>query len=315
MTRTRLAVTWVVLLAVWPASAQTPEEDPPLRGYVERVEVQLVLLHATVLNKRGEIVTDLHSGEFNLFEDGVEQEISVFGTSHDQAVKVAFLLDVSGSMALGDRLEDAKSAIRRFVGALRPGDQIALMSFADAGVHVEQGFTEDRFDFFQKLASLSPYGQTALRDALVRASSLMAEAAGSRSALILVSDGAENASRMGKAEAVALARLVQVPIYAIGFSRLPRTLRHGIGLSPDEHAFDALIREFTSETGGERVLVFGPGEIDAAVRLVEERLRGQYLIGYRPRRSSDDAGFREIALRTSRPSLQVRVRRGYVSAP
>lgn len=305
----------VLLAASALCLAETPATDPLLQGYVERVQVQLVLLHATVLNKKGEVVADLGPKDFDLREDGVEQEISVFGSSHDQAVKVAFLLDVSGSMALHNRLEDAKTAIKSFVGALQPSDQIALMSFADSGVSVEQGFTQNRFDFFEKLSALAPYGQTALRDALARASSLMAEAAGSRAALVLVSDGAENASRMTKSEAVSLARQVQVPIYAIGFTRLPGSLRHGLGLSPDERAFSALIQEFTGETGGEHLLVFGPGEIARAVSLVEERLRGQYLIGYHPKDGAGAPGFRSIDLRTARASLKVLVRKGYLSEP
>jgi len=309
-------VTAVAALAAGPVClAEAPATDPLLQGYVETVNVQLVLLHATVLNKKGEVITDLSPKDFDLREDGVEQEISVFGTSHDQSVKVAFLLDVSGSMGLHDRLGDAKAAIKSFVGALQPGDQIALMSFADSGVNVEVGFTTNRFDFFQKLSTLQPYGQTALRDALARASSLMAEAAGSRAALVLVSDGAENASRMTKSEAISLARQVQVPIYAIGFTRLPGHLRRGLGLSPEERAFAAIIQEFTGETGGEHLQVFGPDETARAVALVEERLRGQYLIGYRPKDGAGAPGFRSIDLRTARASLKVLTRKGYVSEP
>jgi VWFA-related protein len=302
-----------------PEAAKMGGTPSPLRekgsAYVETLEVRLVLLQATVLDRRGEIISGLGPGEFRLNEDGVPQKISVFGTSQDQPLQVAFLLDVSGSMALREKLERAKTAIRRFVEGLQPADQVALLIFADGDVVVKKGFTPDRGRFFQALDPLEAYGKTALRDALAYAPSILAGAAPGRKALVLVTDGVDNASVMSVFEAIQMARKVPVPIYAIGMSDLPVRMRREIRPEEGGRSFFEVLMEFGSQTGGGLIPVFSEEEMDDAVSLVAERLRGQYLIGYRPVSDTAKPGFRRIRLVTTDDRHRVITREGYYGGP
>jgi Ca-activated chloride channel family protein len=305
----------VALLAARPQPAVGGETAPRRSTFTDRVEVSLVLLHASVLNKRGESILGLTTADFLLREDGVEQEISVFGNAMDQPIKVAFLLDVSGSMAVRGKFEEAKNAIRLFVEELQPWDQVALMIFADGSVAVERGFSTHREDFFRALEGLEAFGQTALRDALAYASTLMAGAVKGRAALVMVTDGVDNASSMSNFEAIQEARRVLVPIYAIGISDLPERMRVEQRPAAGGRSFFEVMGDFTRETGGALFPVFSPEEIDRAVGTVQERLRSQYLIGYRPEESGEERGFRRIDLATTKRKLRVITRRGYYVSP
>lgn len=288
---------------------------PELSGYVEHVEVSLVLVHATVLDRRGETVPDLGPGDFFLTEEGVPQEIAVFGSARNQPVKVAFLLDVSGSMAVRGKFQAAQGAIHRFVEALQPGDQVALMSFADGGVQVEQPFTEDHAGFFRRLDRLHAYGQTALKDALAYASGILADARSVRAALVMVTDGVDNASTMTTFESIQAARRVQVPIYAIGLTDLPGKMR--VEQRPEEggRSFLEILKEFGERTGGGLFPVFNEEEVDDAVERVRDRLRGQYLLGYKPQGVEAMGFYRRIEVSTGNGRHRVMAREGYYLRP
>jgi Ca-activated chloride channel family protein len=289
------------------AGAQEEGEGP----YFEQVTVRLVLLQATVLNRRGETVQGLEPDDFQVRENGVDQEVAVFGTARSQPLKIAFLLDISGSMSLGGRLDRARGVIRDFVEALRPEDQVALLVFADGDVAVEMEFTTDRVLFHQALGRQEAFGRTALRDALAYAPRLLAEARPGRKALIMVTDGVDNASEMTTFRALRLARQVQVPIYAIGMTGLPEERRVRVRPSHGGRTFLEVMREFSDETGGRLFPVFDGDDVHRAVTTVKRHLQGQYVIGYHPAGTGDGPGFRQVELMTTDPRLRVQTRRGY----
>jgi VWFA-related protein len=279
--------------------------------YFERVTVRLVLLQATVLNRRGETIRGLTPADFQVLENGVPQTISVFGTSLNQPLKIAFLLDISGSMALAGRLEEAKKVIRAFVEALRPEDQVALLVFADGDVVVEIEFTTDRLRFHEAVARQEAFGRTALRDALAYAPRLLAEAKPGRKALIMLTDGVDNASEITTFRALRLARQVQVPVYTVGMTGLPEGRRVRVRPSHGGRTFLEVMQEFSSETGGKLFPVFDAEDVARAVATVKGHLQGQYVIGYHPEGTGEDPGFREVDLLTADPAHQVQTRRGY----
>ncbi len=284
----------------------------PLQGlHFEEVRVRLVLLHATVLNRRGHTVGGLGPGDFLVTENGVRQEISVFGTASDQPLKIAFLLDVSGSMSVGGKLARAREAIRSFVSALRPEDQAALLIFADGDVVVALGFTTDRHRFLRVLDQQEAWGKTALRDALAYAPHLLAEARPGRKALVLVTDGVDNASEMSAWEAVRTARQVQVPIYALGLTGLPLDHRERQPAQEEGRSFFDVMQEFARETGGDLFPVFDAAEVAAAVAQVQEQLRGQYVLGYNPDGVAETPGFHRVEVRTASSRYRVKTRTGY----
>lgn len=293
----------------------------------EEVEVRLVMIRATVLDGRGEVVSALTPDDFVLEENGIPQTIAVFGTVVDQPLRIAFLLDVSGSMGVRGKLEAAKGAVRRFVKALRPGDEAALLVFADGDVRVESEFSTAREPFLARLAQQEAYGQTAVRDALAVAPELVAAAGPGRKALVLITDGVDNASEMTSFEAMRLAREVQVPVYVLGLTDLPRPLRGGAGRAPRGGSFLEVLAELARWSGGELFPVFSVAETEKAVARVEARLRAQYVIGYHPGYppeyhpdhdpSVDEPGreFRRIELTTVHRRWRVEARRGYRTRP
>lgn len=288
--------------------------DPALRStYIETLEVNLVVLHVAVLDKRGEAVTGLSPKDFKVTEDGLARAISVFGSSMDQPVRIAFLLDVSGSMALLDRLERAKSTIRRFADSLMPHDEIALLIFADGDVTVKLPFTSDRASLRSVLDPIQPYGKTALKNALAKAPELLAATSPGRKALVILTDGADNASTLTTLEAIYSAREAAVPIFAIGMCDLPLDLKTEVRPPSGGRTLFEILEEFSHGTGGEFFPVFDSAEIDAAVQRMEEQIRGQYIIGYDPGPTSTNPGFHRIEVRTHNAKHQVLSRPGYVT--
>jgi Ca-activated chloride channel homolog len=313
-----------ILSFVTPRAASAPEtilsdhEQPQALDprFHDQLEVRLVMLHATVLNRRGETVRGLGPADFRLEEDGVRQEITVFGSDDDQPLKVAFLLDVSGSMALGGKLDRARDAIHRCVESLRPDDEVALLIFADGDVVVRKGFSTDRAPFLESLDGIVAYGRTALHSALAKAPTLLAEAAPGRKALVLLTDGIDNASTISAAESLQLARRVPVPIYAVGIHDLPEAYmeRPDDRRGPGTRTIFDVLRELAEGTGGDLVPAYAPEDIEAAVSRIEERLRAQYVIGYKPSRPPAP-GFRRVALVAVNRRYEVQTRKGYVVIP
>ena len=319
-------------LLLWPPLSRSAEAtDPSQRGpamapragadvdierlralhYRESEQVRLVLLPAVVTTRRGRPVTGLEAGDFLLFEDYVPQEIRYFGTELDQPVSIAFLLDISGSMRQVGKLDEAKQAIQVFVDALGDADRFGLVCFADDQVAWITEFTSERQRFLRRLEVQEAYGQTALFDALAAAPRLVDEQVKGRKAIVLITDGIDNASRLSVFDAVQLARSVNVPIYTIGFTSFVERLLPK-GSRKDSHR---VLQRFAEETGGLLFTVSDPDDLKEAVLEIQRELRFQYLIGYRPTRELWDGSFRRVKLETVHSGLIVRTRTGYYADP
>ena len=184
-------------------------------------------------------------------------------------------------------------------------------AFADDQVVWITEFTSDRERFLERLDVQEAYGQTALFDAIAAAPRLVADEIKGRKAIVLITDGIENASQLGLFEAIRLARSVSVPIYTIGFSSfvdnvLPK------GSREESHR---LLQRFSEETGGLLFTVNDPDDLKEAVLEIQEELRFQYLVGYSPSRRLWDGTFRRVKLDTVREGLMVRTRTGYYATP
>lgn len=306
-----------VLAVSSPPGWAAPDEDDPLERRLrlhqvdQQEQVRLVLLPTVVTDRRGRVVRGLEADDFRLVEDLVPQEIRYFATEGSQPIQAAFLLDLSGSMRYDGKLEEAKQAIATFVEALDPGDRFGLICFADEQVRWITEFTGDRARFLRRLEVQEAYGQTALFDAVAATPSLVEAGTDGRKAIVLITDGNDNASRLTTFSAVRLARQVNVPIYTIGFSSLdPRVLPKGSvekGLR--------ILKLFSKETGGSLHVVSGPEDLKEATRRIQEELRFQYLIGYRPTRRLWDGSYRKIELEASGNGRRVRTRSGYYATP
>ncbi len=308
---------YIMLLAVVVCAAGRTDGPPrPATPTAETVQlrevekVRLVLLPATVTTRRGEPVRGLQQDDFRLFEDGVLQRIDLFATEEHLPIALAFLLDVSGSMALGGRLEEAKRAIRTFVLALGPDDSVGLICFAESRVDWVTEFTTDRSTFLQRLEVQEPLGRTALYDALAASPRLVVGRIKGRKAIVLITDGLDNASSMTRLEATWLARQVAVPIYTLSFipmreSLLPKRAREAL----------RVLGRFSGETGGTLYPIHGSRDLTRAVGRIQSELRFQYLIGYYPRAVRPDGAFHVLRLAPRREALRVRTRTGYYANP
>lgn len=339
----RVRIGWVLLVAVLclPAAAADPEDqggptsaEELVPGFtrsggipkdiddetldrilqmhqVVRDDVRMILLPAAVTTKRGRTVRGLTLEKFRVLEDTIPQKIEFFSSETADPIHIAFLLDVSGSMRQIGKLRAAKEAIRYFVESLRPGDRFALICFADDQVAWVTDFTSDRKLFLDRLEVQRGFGQSAIFDAAAAAPKLVDDRIKGKKAIVMISDGVDNYSKLSNWESVKLARQVNVPIYALGFTGLRRELRVAGTTAVNLRLMATLARE----TGGRLFGVHDPDELKEAVAEIEGELRTQYLIGYYPNRRQWDGHFRRISLTTRDPDHQVRTRRGYYAIP
>jgi len=275
--------------------------------HTEHEVVRLVILPATVTTKRGRIIPSLEARDFRVFEDHVPQEIIYFASAATERISIAFMLDLSGSMRQVGKLDEAKDAIRRFIEALRPEDQFALICFADDQVAWVTEFTSDRKRFLERLAVQRAYGETALYDAVAAAPGLVDEEIKGRKAIVLFTDGLDNASSFSVFGAMRTARRVNVPIFTIGFSAMARK-----ELPRDQEMPVLRMLEIVSgETGGQLSMIYGNEDLDEAVERITNVLRLSYMIGYYSTRKHWDGAFRNVKLETVRKKYTVRTRHGY----
>ena len=199
--------------------AWQPDGRPGLSARQFSSGVNLVEVYASVTNERGEPVTGLTQGDFELRENGEVQAISNFAAG-EFPLSVAVALDRSFSMS-GTRLALAKSAARAFLGELRPKDESMVLAIGSE-VEVVAPLSTDRARQFDALARLDPFGTTGLHDAIIRAIDEVQVAKGRR-ALVLLSDGDDRYSRATAADALDRARRADVMIFpvALGAARPP----------------------------------------------------------------------------------------------
>ena len=236
--------------------------------------VELAIIQAIVRDGRGELVRGLTRRDCVLREDGEPQDIVLFSEEPEAPVQVAFLLDVSGSMALQNRLAMARGAIRYFLDRLDPEDEAALFVFAEGSIDVIADFTRDRRAITDGLLERDGYGQTALIDAVARAPELVPRRGSRRGAIVLFSDGVDNISRLSMAQAIDLARRTEVPLYAVGLLDREEAKRRETGAK--------VLRRLSRDTGGEAFFADDYYEVHRAIRVVWRELKQAYILGYYP---------------------------------
>jgi Ca-activated chloride channel family protein len=273
-------------------------------------KVRLVLLPTVVTTPGGRPVQGLEAADFSLLEDGIPQEISVFSAEEDSPVSLVFLLDLSTSMKLRGQLDDSKWAIGTFLDDAGFRDRFGLIGFADDQVDWITEPTADRGAFLLRLEVQEAHGQTALYDAMAASPSLVDERTQGRRAIVLLTDGLDNASELPPLKAGQLARRVHVPIYTLAFIPYDRAiLPPRIGESLES------LEVFVRETGGALFPVHEREDVQRAVASIQAEIRYQYVIGYYPTPRVWDGAFRRVELRTDRKRLDVRTRRGYYATP
>ena len=312
MTMTRvLAIAAVAAsLGAGTAVAQSTQGDPqPIRPTF-RAAVDLVSVAAVVRDKRGQVVRNLGREDFEVFDNGERRPILEFSQAENGPVSLAILVDVSGSMGMASHLAAARQTLSMLLQRLRPGqDEVALFSF-DRELTQHSPFTRDPAVVESAAAGLRPFGITSLYDAIADTAKRVEARDAKRRAILVLTDGIDNASRLTAGEVSGIASATDVPVYVLAV------------LSPIDH--DAVLRETgvaagsTSQltnlaywTGGNAFVVSLPSHASVATSTVLAELRHQYVFAFE---SAGAPGWRPLDVRTRKRDLNVRARSGYFAA-
>jgi Ca-activated chloride channel family protein len=270
------------------------------------VHTELVAVPVTVTDARGHHVSGLGQENFRVFEDGRPQPIAVFHHG-DAAVTLGLIIDRSQSMR--SKTPALVAAVSALLRSSRPDDELFMVDFNDRVSFARPGgrpFTHDAKELATSLTAVDAGGKTALYDGIAEGLQHLQLGHGEKHALIVVSDGGDNASRRTYADVLALARRSDAVIYAIGL----------LGTPPAEEEEDAgLIKRLCKDTGGAAYFPRSTEDIVAASAHIARDLREQYALGFAPGAHTGGRAFRKIEVRVSAPGqgrLHVRTRSGYV---
>lgn len=267
--------------------------------YLDEVDVQLVELYTTFVDRRGRPIDDLRREEVVVREDGKPQTIERFEKVVDRPIHAGLLLDTSTSM-LEELAEVEKAALGFLRDVLRPQDRAALITFADTP-RLAVRFTNDLEVLAGGLAGLLAEGQTALYDSAIFSLHYLGGLSGKRS-LVLLTDGEDVSSRYSFDDVVEYARRLGIAVYPIGMDVAFR-----------EAKSRTYLQKLATETGGRAFFIRQAGELEGVYDEIEAELRSQLVITYQSAQptEADRDRFREVAVEVSRPGIEARTMRGY----
>ena len=211
-------------VAVWFLGAGEPnvaaqDQRPTFRASVARVSLNVV-----VKDGRGRSITDLELKDFQILDQGQAVAATDLRAA-EESVSIAVLVDTSGSMRMGERLAFAKRAVTLLLKHFRAGDEAGLFTF-DRVLHEVVPFSTDTTLLRDGLGRIDPFGSTSLHDAVAAAARTLAERPSSRRAVVAITDGVDNSSRLTAAAASGVATSIDVPVYVMAVAdsgQLPTT--------------------------------------------------------------------------------------------
>jgi Ca-activated chloride channel family protein len=298
----------LIVAAMWGSNAGATAQDarPTFRASTERVTVA-----ATVRTRRGRPVVNLQASDFVLLDSGRPRKITDF-KADPAPVSVALLVDYSGSMEIGERRKAARDTATHVINFLTPeADQAGLFVF-DQELREVRPMAPAAGDLVSTLETIAPpFGVTSLFDAIAAAGRVLASTGGQRRAVIALTDGADNASRLTASEVSGIASSIDVPVYVIVVVS-PHD-RSGKTTIDDPRIVDAPLEgplaNLARWTGGEIFVGTGPAQSLHAARQIVSELRQHYLIAFEP---DGRPGWHPIELRTRDEDHVVRARSGYM---
>lgn len=284
----------------------TPVDDPtkPVS-----IRTDLVTLTLTVTDLYGRYVSALTKDAFTVVDNNKEQEITFFSDS-DAPVSVGIIFDVSGSMG-GDKIKKARTALERFVASSHPSDEYFLIAF-NSRAELLMDRTRDADALLQKLQLIKPASNTALYDAVYLGLERVTRGAHQKRALLIISDGQDNASRYNFGEVRRLMKESDVVTYGIGI--LDKSDAGQLGMQGQ-----SFLDELASVSGGKSFYPTSAVEMDEIFERIAIELRNQYSIGYTPTDFQPDGKWRKVRVKVKPPRglprLTVRSREGYYASP
>ena len=294
------------------AATQAPSQDgaaqpaPPPQRPSFRAGVELVSINVTVTDATGRYLTELNQPDFQVFEDGAQQQVTFFNRTN-LPIALSILLDTSASME--SRLETAQEAATGFVRRLRPQDMAQVVDF-DSRVQVVQGFTNNLADLEGAIRRTNAGGSTSLHNAIYIALKELkrTQARGTdeirRQAIVVLSDGDDTSSLVAYEEVLDLAKRSETAIYAIG-------LRPSGTYRTEFKEAEFVLKQLAQETGGRAYFVLTAAELPKIYDQISEELANQYSLAYTSRNPMRNGAWRRVVVRVSKPGLTARTRQGY----
>lgn len=278
-------------------TTQTQDEDTA----VFRSDTRLVLVHASVVDRSGKLITNLPQAAFKITENGVEQQIKIF-RREDVPVSMGVIIDNSGSMR--DKAAKVAAAAVDLIKASNPQDEVFVVNFND-DAYLDQSFTNDIKKLEQALSRYQTKGGTAMRDAISMSMDYVKDKARKeKKVLVVVTDGNDNTSSISLEDMVRKAQQSGVLVYSVGIlsEEEPRETRRA----------KRALHDLALASGGLDYYPKDLEEIDKIVPEVAREIRNQYTIAYTPTNDSLDGTFRRIAVAVNAPGRPtVRSRNGY----
>ncbi|HET7712455.1 MAG TPA: VWA domain-containing protein [Thermoanaerobaculia bacterium] len=280
-------------------------------SHSETVSVSYVAIPFTAFDGKGKPISNLQPRDVKLLVDGQPVRTDMFERAHDAQVSFTIVVDGSGSMALMGKIDAARAAVRTLLNNRQPGDDFALYVFDDRDANQVVPFTRDVNRILAELDRVRPFGKTAFFDALSKMPERSRLGSNPSRAIILLTDGIDNASRLTRSDLARRLHGIAIPIYALGLRE--ETIRpRKKGEKLQEELSDAeLLDEIARITGGKVFIGTEPERLAGAVTELSRDLRSQYLLGFTPT-GRGEVKYRRISLQVTRRARSVRVRAGYI---
>jgi Ca-activated chloride channel family protein len=299
----------LLLLVPRPGVRGQQQQIPDQDSNIIRQRTSLVVVNVSVTDKQFRQIGGLNKDHFEIYEDKVRQQIEFF-SDDDKPASIGVIFDLSGSM--NNKISRARDAIKAFIDTCHDEDEFFLVGFNDRASLLAE--LSDGRSVLDKLAWAEPHGQTALYDAAYLGVEKVKEGRHEKRAVLIVSDGQDNASRYNYGELRKLLKEADVQVYCIGI------LEEGVsaGTSIDRQG-QVILEELANTTGGMAFFPTSFAELDDSVTRIALTLRHQYSIGYVPFNDQRDGKWRKIKVRVNAPkglpSLIVRAKEGYYATP
>jgi len=280
-------------------------QSPPVATFKSGVD--LVRVTAVVRDHKGRFVNDLSARDFEILDGNQPRRIVEF--RHDsEGLSIALLFDVSGSME--GRLSDAREAANHVLSWLdAKRDEAAIFSF-DTQLDEVMPFTHGLKTLPRSMSKLSAFGATSLNDAIAQTAERTGLHDGRRRAVVVLTDGRDNASRLRPAQVSAIASAIDVPVYIFGIvASIDNPAEDIATTSAGESSLAGSLQDLAAATGGRTFISSVPIQRSLAARQMVDELRHQYFIAFE---SSKSPGWHALVVRMREKNLNVRARNGYI---
>lgn len=307
----RRTVLTAILVAVLSASTSAQDAIPgqapqaTFRGGVEAVAVTVA-----IRDSRGRTVRDLVMSDFEVIDSGSISPITDF-LAGEGPISLAILMDVSGSMAVGDNIGRAREAVSMLTAAFQPLDEVALYTF-DSTLQQVVPFTSELSRVRQASLAGRPWGSTSLFDSIKVAAEFVAERANRHRALLVITDGVDTASRLTAAEVSGVASSIDVPVYLLSVVTPTDHAGEALAVVAGKDAASASLADLARWTGGDMRTVSRPAHTQQAVQDLIAELRHQYVISFEP---GTKPGWHPIEVRLRKKNMFAHTRGGYMAGP